>query len=137
MEKLDAMINTFNTDQVLRQSDVDSFNSQMTERQDLFSSAQLSLSMELSEAMYRKIQINSYQGSSFVSTDEKAMDVFFRTGVGLASFTMGIVNEDYDIKSYIDLLENNPKGFYLPAISSSWDTEYDNLIRFMHSFLEP
>lgn len=136
MESLDSMINTFNTDQALQQSDVDAFASQMTERQDVFSSGQLNLNIERSEAMYRKIQINSGAGNTTVSTDEKAMENFYRASVAQGRLTMMRVNDDFDLEASNKLIEDKSQSFYLSAITNDWDTDYDNLIRFMHSFLE-
>lgn len=107
MEKLDAMINTFNTDQALRQSDVDALASQMAANQDLYSSSDLQFRLNTEHGgVIRQIDIaTDHLGPSRISVDETAMAAFYRAGVSGAAFTMSIVDGDFDREAFVHTIQ--------------------------------
>lgn len=136
MEKLDGMINTFNTDQALRQSDVDAFASQMAEQQDLYNSSELQFHTGVHVRSERNISITTHAGQApTISVDENEMDTFYNGAAFRGSLAMGSVSQDAG--AVARFYNQNPEGFYLPAVSEGWSTDYDTFARFVHSLLEP
>ncbi|WLD58052.1 hypothetical protein NFC81_15260 [Salinispirillum sp. LH 10-3-1] len=138
MESLDAMINSFNTDQALRQSDVDAFINQIEVNQSLYSSSDLRFKLNTThDGVLRDIGITTDQvNPSRITVNEVAMASFYQSAVSLGAHTMQRAIGDFDREAFAQLSPHNPEAFYLSAIASDWDTGYENLIRFMHSFLE-